>query len=313
MLRYLGLVTATPILFIVATPEIPGKIAQDGDQQRDEEQREPFHPTAAFILFGCSGRTRRFDRCPVGCSSSGGRGGHRRRGIVLVDVHAGGLGDLARAQTIQIAGHLPGGLIAVCGVLGHRGQYHRIDIDPLGGGQRGIIDKLRRRGRFFLHMLVSHGKGGFAFEWGAAGEYLVHDAAQRIDIGTRIGVLAARLLRGKVLGGTDNGRSLGHRRGRIIQCTGDAKVHHLHLAGIGEHDIRRLDIAVNDSRLMGCLQGLRDRLEDLRRLLGRQRAIFANNIAQRGPVDLLHHDIRDGHAVHLGLAGVIDRDDIGMV
>ena len=121
----------------------------------------------------------------------------------------------------------------------------------------------------------------------------------------------------KALGGIDFRvtavEGLGIARVVAVERPGDAEVHHLHLAGVGEHNIRRLDIAVNDSRLMGCLQGLRDRLEDLRRLLGRQRAIFANNIAQRSPVDPLHHDIRDGHAIQLGFPGVINRHDIGVI
>ena len=102
-------------------------------------------------------------------------------------------------------------------------------------------------------MLIRNRKGGFALKRRMASERLIEHAAQRIDIGAGIRVLTAGLLRGKVLGGADNGGGLRHRRGGVIQGTGDAEVHHLHLAGVGEHNICRLDIAVDNT---GLVRGL---------------------------------------------------------
>ena len=240
-------------VFIVGE-EIPGEVAHDGHQEGGQEGCQPLHPAATLIVIVLGGAGGLDWRAVRGRSWCGGAD-HFGRLLVffLVDVHARCSGDLPVAQALQIAGHLPSGLITIRRVLGHSGKYYRIDIDALGRSQRGIRDELRRRGRLFLYMLICNCKGGFALKWGLTGKGLVEHTAQRIDIGAGIRVLTAGLLRRKVLGGADNGGGLRHRRGGIIQGTGDAEVHHLHLAGVGEHNICRLDIAVDNT---GLVRGL---------------------------------------------------------
>ena len=117
-------------------------------------------------------------------------------------------------------------------------------------------------------MLISNRKRGFALKWGLTGKGLVEHAAQCIDVRTGIRILTAGLLGRKILGGADNGGGLRHRRGGIIQGASDAEVHHLHLAGVGEHNICRLDIAVDNAGFVRGLQCIRYRFEDIRRFLG---------------------------------------------
>ena len=300
-------------VFIVGE-EVPGEVAHDGHQECGQEGCQPLHPAATLILIvlgGAGGLDWRAVRSRSWCGSADHFG--RLLVFFLVDVHARCSGDLPVAQALQIAGHLPSGLIAIRRVLGHSGKYYRIDIDALGRSQRGIRDEIRRRGRLFLHMLIRNRKGGFALKRSMASKRLVEHTAQRIDIGAGIRVLTAGLLRGKVLGGADNGGSLRHRRGGVIQCTGDAEVHHLHLAGVGEHDICWFDIAVNNPGFVRGLQCIGYRFENIRRFLGGQSSVLANDISQGAAVDPLHDDIWDGHAIQLGFAGVINRHDIGVI
>src|SRR5699024_6937647 len=135
------------------------------------------------------------------------------------DVVAGGVGDRVTGQLLQVRGHLRGRLVAVGGVLGHGGEHHGVDVDGGGGGEVGV-DEGGGRGRRRPDVLVGHGEGGLAVAGRSAGDQLVEDAAEGVDVGAAVGGLAARLLRGEVLGGADDRRGLRHRRGGVVEGAG---------------------------------------------------------------------------------------------
>ena len=171
---------------------------------------------------------------------------------------------------------------------------------------------LRRRHRILAHMLVGHRDRRVTDERRLAGEDFVEHAAQRVDIGAGVDRLAAGLLGRQVLRGADHRGGLGHAVG-VGQRAGDAEVHHLHRAGLADHDVRGLDVAVDDAVLVAEVQRLAGVGDDLDRALGRHRALGVHDVAQRDPVDVLHHDVGQRPVRGLGLAGVVDRDDGGMV
>ena len=53
--------------------------------------------------------------------------------------------------------------------------------------------------------------------------------------------------------------------------------------------------------------------DDLQRTPRRHRTVGVDDVAQRHPVDVLHHDVRQRPGRGLGLAGVVDGDDGGVV
>ena len=92
----------------------------------------------------------------------------------------------------------------------------------------------------------------------------------------------------------------------------DAEVHDLDRAGAGDHDVRRLDVAVHDPVAVAEVQGAAHLGDDLHGAPRRQPSLGLEDVAQRPALDVLHHDVR-----HLGvavratvvLAGVVDRHD----
>ena len=68
---------------------------------------------------------------------------------------------------------------------------------------------------------------------------------------------------------------------RVGQRAGDAEVHHLHRAGLADHDVGRLDVAVDDAVLVAEVQRLAGVGDDLDGALGRHRALGVHDVAQR--------------------------------
>ena len=86
----------------------------------------------------------------------------------------------------------------------------------------------------------------------AAGDQLVQRGAQRVNVRLRLGAPGDLLRRG--VAGRAPGRAIGlgaalavaaHRLG-----AGDAEVHQRDLAGVIDNNVRRLDVAVDDRRVL---------------------------------------------------------------
>src|SRR5699024_624721 len=126
------------------------------------------------------------------------------------------------------------------------------------------------------------------------------------------------LLGGEVLGGAHHGLGGGHGAGGVRDRPGDAEVHHLHVAGVVDHHVAGLDVAVDDPGGRGVLEGGKQRYHVLAGLPAVHRVYGVDELVQRVAAHVLHHDVGDGHirpgdGGRVCLAGVVDRDDRGMV
>ena len=152
------------------------------------------------------------------------------------------------------------------------------------------------------------------------GEHLVEHGAEREDVGARVDGLALGLLRGHVGGcpeqdaeagaarGAERG---GHRVGRAAlgaDQLGEAEVEHLHEAGLRDHHVPGLDVAVDDPGLVGGGEAARDLERDPQRLGDRQAAPL-EPLAQALAVHQLH---RDPGAARRVLADLVHGDDVGV-
>ena len=167
-------------------------------------------------------------------------------------------------------------------------------------------------------MLVGDRDRAVPLEGRPAGEELIEHAAGRVEVAAGVDVLALRLLGREVLRGADHGLRLGHRRVGVGDGAGDAEVHHLDRIVRADHHVRRLDVAVDDAHPVRVGQGVQDALGDPGGLVAGQLAPLVEDLAQGLALDVLHDDegdiVRPAVRVHaLVLAGVVDRDDRGVV
>ena len=114
--------------------------------------------------------------------------------------------------------------------------------------------------------------GRRALERRAAGEHLVEDRAQGVDVGggRDVGGRAAGLLGGHVARRAHDVAGAGQARLALHQL-GQAEVGDLRDALVGEHDVGRLDVAVDDPVLVGVVEGPGERLDQPRGLARRLR------------------------------------------
>src|SRR5262249_57899263 len=88
-----------------------------------------------------------------------------------------------------------------------------------------------------------------------AGGQLVEDGAQRVDVRGRAGLFGAA---GGLLGGHVGRRAQDGARGgqrRLVQPPRQAEVSYLRRAILGEQDVGRLEVSVDDVLVVGRLRG----------------------------------------------------------
>ena len=142
-----------------------------------------------------------------------------------------------------------------------------------------------------------------------AGQHLVEDAAERVQVDAVIGRLPRRLLGRHVLGRAQH--HAGEREpllgGHVARDAEVDDLHHVLLPVALEHeDVLRLEIAVDDPLVVRCLQPARDLHGNRDRLLGPDVAALVH-LAQRRPVEKLHHEVGVSVGQH---AEVGDVDDV---
>ena len=267
----------------------------DQGQQEEHQQDDRSSAPASGLLVVELSRVAQLGGVGRGHQPGRGHGRHGRRlhrlpGEVAVDVglHRGGAG------------------VAVPDVLGERLHHDRVEL----GGQ--VLVQARRRRCLLAHVLVGHRDRAVADEGWPAGEQLVELAPGGVDVGAGVDRLTAGLLGGEVLRRPHDRCGLGHRVRRVGDGAGDAEVHHLHVAGRGEHHVAGLDVAVDDPGAVAVVEGREYAGGDLESTLGQDLATFADDVAQGAPGDVLHHDVGLGDVAAVGrhlLAGVVDRHD----
>ena len=162
-----------------------------------------------------------------------------------------------------------------------------------------------------LHLLED-GLAAPTAEEGLAGQQLVERAAQAVDVRADVhGGLFRDLLRGHVV---DGAQGLPGRRQLFAREMGQIRprqpqVEDLHLAGAGQHQVRRLDVAMHEVVLVGALEAKRCLADDLAGVSHPQRTAAPHHLVQVQPIEQFH-DEEPGSG---NFAGVVGMDDIGML
>ena len=161
--------------------------------------------------------------------------------------------------------------------------------------------------------LLPHGRGATAaVERDLSREQLEEDHPERIDVATRVEWPAHDLLRAHVGGGADDGVAARDRGLRRLLLLGrgyrlcDPEIHQADpFLGV-DHDVARLEVAVEDARLVDGPQA-GGRLES--HAIGqvyRERRLLPEHLAEVLPSDQLHRAIQDA----LILAVFVDGADV---
>ena len=137
--------------------------------------------------------------------------------------------------------------------------------------------------------------------------HLVNHARSRVQVATSVNILAAHLLRGHVACATHHHVSLGQRLAGFLNSTGNTEIHDLNLARltlsnvlagtVQHHNIRRLNVAVNNAHRVAVLQSTQQLLGITQSITDRQMAATRQNGTQGMTLHVLHHNIRNSGAL----------------
>src|ERR1041385_563681 len=89
---------------------------------------------------------------------------------------------------------------------------------------------------------------------------------------------------------------------------GQTEIQHFYLASLGNEDVRRLDVAVNNSLRMSTIEGIGDLLSVAKNLCHRN-LLALGQVAQRLAFQQLHHN----EVAPFEVAHIMDDADVGMV
>ena len=142
----------------------------------------------------------------------------------------------------------------------------------------------------------------------AAGEHVVEDAAERVDVGSGVDPLAPDLLRGDEVQRADPVPGL--RRARLREhVLGEPEVGQVGVVALPEQDVGRLDVAVHQAGGVRGVERGADLPDDPRRARRVERPLAADERAQVVAGDVAHRDVGDP----VLLARVVDRDHVRVV
>ena len=236
-----------------------------------------------------------------GCKHESGRTGHQppRRPRRRLDRF-----DQAERRACR-AHELTRRAVAPAGVLGERAGEDGVQVaGELGAG-------LARRGRLLVHVRPEESDVGCPRERRLAGQALVEDAAERVQVGARVDVVPGDLLGRDVLQRADDVARRGdpaQRAGALGQAeVGEVTV--LLAAGARDQDVRGLHVTVDEPLLVGRVQRLGNLLEQRDRANGVECAFLREQVSQIRAVDVAHGE--EQRAVLL--SRVEDRDDMRVV
>ena len=234
--------------------------------------------------------------------ASGGAAGGRSRALRDASLwRPRGAVDRRHRRATQVAGRRE----ALLGLLGQR------TADDVVERRRDSAPGLARSGRGVVDVGPELGDVILAGEGNAAGHRLEEQAAEGVDVGARVDALAGDLLGGRVVERPDPLPGLREALG-ALDALGQAEIGQegvIAPAGRREQHVGRLDVAVDESVGVRGVQGGGYLRDDRRRPAGREGALAGEELVEVGPVDEAH-----GHVeLAVGLAGLEDRDHVGMV
>jgi thiopeptide-type bacteriocin biosynthesis protein len=281
-------------------------------------------------------RAGRAHRAGVGPDLGPGRGDHRRagdhdRGGCHASAMAADRAPRPQPRRVAMRPHQVPGLVApqVLGELA-RVAVARVDVarHRLADDRREIGGHARLDGRELVgrsgEQQVERDRGIAGGVRQPAGQQVVEDRAERIDVDPRVDQLPARLLRRHVGRGPDHraaqrqARSAGQRQlvarsaGRIargIGATGQprqAPVDDRDLAELADQHVRRLEVAVDHAAAVRVGDRVGDRGDDREQRDALVEAAVVEPRVQRGPAEQLHDVERPAILV---APEVVDRHD----
>jgi hypothetical protein len=159
-----------------------------------------------------------------------------------------------------------------------------------------------------------HRGGLVGGEGDVAGEAVKGHTAQRVLVGPAVEWLALDLLRSAVLQGAQE-LTGGSQRAVGRGVFGDAEVAQVGTLLLswsvrpGQEDVGGFDVAVDQPGMVGGIQGVGYPSEQLTDPVKVHRGVVVDHRGQVGSVDVAHGQVQ--HVV--GVASVIDRDDVRMV
>ena len=233
-----------------------------------------------------------------------GRGGRRRvrharighldprvldRGVVALE---------ATPHARQVAVHRRQVRIAASRVLLERLVDDLLDLDV------GLGDHPAQPGRRLLRDAPQDAVAEAARKRLLVGQELEHHRTAREDVGAMVDRQAAHLLGRHVVEAADQRAGVGDAR---VGELGDAEVEDLEpAAALLDHQVGRLDVAVDDVEGVGVGQAVAELLEQAQLAHHRGGLLAADPLRQRLAVDVLHGDER----LAVLLADVEDADDV---
>ncbi len=196
--------------------------------------------------------------------------------------------------------HLGGGLVPARRVLLHglEGDF----LQPFRN--RGV--QLARGLGVCLQLHDGDGDRVVRLKREAAGQHLVQHHADGIQIRLFIRKVAARLLGGDIMDGADG--LVGHGPRFVAGEARNAEIRDLDGAVLQQHDVLRLDVAVDDALAVGMLQGAQNLDGEVDGFLPFDDFLLVEVFLQGNAVDILFDDILDSVAE----AHVVDLDDVGV-
>ncbi len=284
---------------LVAAQQPGGGIGTVGEGGHEVERR--VHPAAERRLIGDAGhsedhREHRRKRPAPGESPRQCSGCRQRLG------HRGGP-DLRCGQRLKQVGKLLGGLVPVRGVLGQRLAHQGLQL----GAEGRTMGPYRLR--LLLQVLRSQPIRRGGPEGGHTGQHLVQHTAEAVDVAAAVNPGAAAGLLG-----THVCRCPDHppdQLGLIPAAGADsarhAEVGHHRLAS-QEQDVVWLDVPMHNAQAVGVGQRARHLGGDLHRVVHRQRTLTREPLCQVFTRHVRHDIVQQA----LGLAGIVDGQDVGM-
>jgi hypothetical protein len=201
----------------------------------------------------------------------------------------------ARREPPERLGELLRREVAIVGLLLER--LHD-DVREAGGealARHALVERDRRLRHVELDVL--HRRLRVVRE--LAGQDLVQDRRERVDVAARVELLALRLLGRHELGRPEHHALLREhdaaRAKLALGHLGETEVEHLReipaAVLVGEEDVLGLQVAVNDAEAVGLVQGAADLHQDRDGSLVRERTLLADDLVQVLAVQELHHDV----------------------
>ncbi len=141
-----------------------------------------------------------------------------------------------------------------------------------------------------------------------AGEHLVERRAQRVEVAAVVDLLLPE----RLLGGHVVGRPVGvagaRERPLADAWANEPEVAELGEALRGDQDVARLDVAVDEARGVGVLEGAGDLGGEVDRLLLGETPLLAEDLLERAALDVFHDEV----AAAAALADLDRADDVRM-